>query len=285
MFLKGYSNDSFINYIKRMGCFSSIIIFVNSAMCLFVGDRGPIVSSVILYFSYYYIHCKRINFVKFLVWILIAGSILSIIGFLRVSNIEGVQSSFFERSISGVESFQHRIANKISIFPPTKEVAGSVRCLHAAVNEIPEKWDFGYGKYLFFETIAIVPFWGRFVEYSGFKSSSKLYTYILSSYYERYESGYGSTIIADFYADYGLVAVILGMFFFGSLVNFCDKILYNKNKYSLFTLVLSLIYLQQSIYIARSNVLAPFKIVVMCYLFIKISDIFSKKACQNRHKI
>jgi hypothetical protein len=276
MEIANYEDKSFLSYIKNIGYATSFIVFLNIIVCVWIGDRGPVISSLLIYFSYYFIRCKKITFLEFIFLVAVSGIFMLILQSVRIGDINSAYLNFFERLILSFDNITDKLFGGISIFPPTKELSVSVRCLHAAVSEIPSQIDYGLGKYFLYQIISLVPFFGRFVDFSGYNITAFLFTDILSGYYGLYY-GYGTTILADFYADFGIFSAMLGMFLVGFVVNLLDKTLFSSRKVSMLTLTIALIYLQQSIYMARNNFLSPLKIAIWCFIFIKISNLFNKQ--------
>jgi hypothetical protein len=273
MLLEGFSSRRVLEYIKRIGYAPTAIIGVNMLMSFYVGDRGPVIFFGLLYFAYYFIHCIRIGWAKSLTIITVGALIMTLLGLSRTGNPLHAQP-FINRVASGSDALKEKVLESQSIMPFTVELAGSVRCVHAAVTYIPETIDFGRGRYALTSFVTLVPFVGHlfFRGSESYLSTARLYTDLLSNFNPD-SSGYGTTVIADFYADYGELAVIMGMLLLGIFMGFCDRTLFRREPVPLAVLCVVLVYLSRSLYISRSSAYLPMKSAVFVFLIILLCQI------------
>ncbi|GGH32322.1 hypothetical protein GCM10011418_45780 [Sphingobacterium alkalisoli] len=171
-----------------------------------------------------------------------------------------------------------------SISPQTKELAGSVKTVHMAVSYVPDKHNYLFGRFQLQQILGIIPFGTMFKE-SLFEDNS--YKYIGSAQFitwiDQGDSrfyGLGTSCIADFYMDLGLVGVVLGMFLFGYFIRFCELSFYTYDYLSISAHVFSVVYLAFSIYISRSTVLFNLK---LCAFIIIV--LFFNKYIINKSRI
>jgi oligosaccharide repeat unit polymerase len=105
--------------------------------------------------------------------------------------------------------------------------------------------------------------------------SAKFITWITQGEFPT--SGEGTTCIADFYFDFGLIGVILGMFLFGYLIRYCELVMYNTILPSFFVHALLVVYLMNGIYIGRSSVLIHLKTVIWVLLVLLLNKYLLNK--------
>ncbi len=153
------------------------------------------------------------------------------------------------------------------------------------MDYIPDDIPYARGRYIASGAITVIPVLGRFILPDDiYAKSSRLYTDLLSDHYNRYTGGFGTTVMADYYADFGITAVVIGMFLLGCMLNYCDWILLHNNRPTLFSLTLALTFLSRSIYIARDNGIMPIKIAVTCYLITILANKFRSDAPQSSQR-
>ncbi len=133
MVVNGYNDRRFSNYIRQIGLIPSLIVLLHLLFSLYVGDRGPVISISLLYFGYYFHHCRKFSFTAWVVIILGAAAFMSAIAMIRTSDLSDTRS-FSERVADGTDVFSYRLNRGRSILPITEELARSVRCLHVAVD-------------------------------------------------------------------------------------------------------------------------------------------------------
>ena len=132
--------------------------------------------------------------------------------------------------------------------------------------------------------LAIIPFFSQFVELPG--SSGSYITHLIQGDDPRY--GNGTTVIADFYLDGGLIFVILGMFIFGYFVRNFDLILLANKKSSFLMYCCAFFFSMNFISTPRSVVLANLKggiwIAVILYLYQQLYNYGSVKMKKIKKK-
>jgi len=268
--LDRYHTPGLLNYVRRIGYAPTMVIAVNVAMSLYVGDRGPVISFGTLYFAYYFIHCKRLSALKSVSIVLVAMVLMSLIALTRTSQTLD-DRNVIERMVEGGAQMKEHVASSKSAFPFTAELAGSVRCLHVAIDNIPDVVEYGAGRYTFINLATLVPFVGQvfFKNADYYLSTSRLYTDLLTNYNPD-SAGYGTTVMADFYAEYGSVAVAVGMLLLGYFMSMCDRVLYSGRTVSLFLLCVVLCYLSRGLYISRALATIPLKMAVFCFLIVVV---------------
>ncbi len=277
MVLKGHKPSSFFKYIKSLGYPLLILTGLYLLSVLLSGDRGPLITYSLCYFSGYYFVTKiKFSWKKVLLFGFIGASIITILGVVRSQDkslvfLEKVQMAFREQPFR----------EDVSFLPQTKELAGSVKALHHAVDYVPKNHDFLYGRFQFQQIIVAVPFFSTFTplifedtstKYAG---SASFVTWIFQGDFPTY--GNGTSVIADYYLDFGLIGVIVGMFLFGYFMRFAEIKMYVEALPSLFTHVFFVVYLSSAIYIARSSFLFGFRTVVWIFIVLIINRFLFNK--------
>lgn len=278
MVLKAYKPNTFFDYLKSLGTPILLLTSLYLLSVLLSGDRGALITYSLCYFSgYYFVSKIKFSMKKGLLFGFIGASVITLLGVARSQEkslgfVEKVQIAFRE------DPFRE----DLSFLPQTKELAGSVKTLHHALDYVPEKHDYLYGRFQFQQIIVAIPFFSMFTpiifedtstKYSG---SASFITWMVQGDYPT--SGNGTSVIADYYIDLGLIGVIIGMFFFGYFMRFAEVKMYVDSLPSLFTHVFFVVYLSSAIYIARSSFLFGFRTVVWIFIVLIINKyIFNKK--------
>ena len=251
--------------ISIQGSFISLIIFIYLLSVLLSGDRGPLISMSLCYLAGYLFLTKfKFKKVFFFAGILLGAFLVTMLGQVRLMD---KNISFVDRlmmAVSGEGTISPVIGESKSILPQTKELATSVRTLHLATSYVPETHNFLYGRFQIQQILGIIPFGTDFknllfddlsYQYSG---SGQFVTWVEQG--DRRFYGVGTTCIADFYLDFGLFGVIIGMFFFGIMIRKSELALYGDRLPSISLHVFSFVYLAFSLYISRSTVLFNLKL-------------------------
>lgn len=272
-----YVEYTFREYVKSYGLFFYIPFVSYNCMVMLSGDRGPMISLIIGYIvSYTYIAKNRIKLPVLLVVLLVGMSFITILGMTRKFSQEGL--SFKEK----IElAFRSETVNSYDSFSPnTAELAGSVRTLHMSINYVPEQHPYLYGLFQLKYVMAIVPFISSvtnqvFDSQSKYKGSASFITWIEQGDYP--SSGAGSTCVADFYLDFGLIGVIIGFFFFGWFIQNIEYKLYIQQNISLWLHTLCLYSVVVSLYVARSSILFHLRAIVWLYIILFVYQYVYKK--------
>ncbi|MEO8515905.1 MAG: O-antigen polymerase [Flavobacterium sp.] len=270
MILTNAIPNSLREYIAKQGYVFGIILVLYLLSVVMSGDRGPIMTFGLCYISgYFYVTKKTISLKKVLVFVFIGASVVSILG----------QARDLDKRLSFSEKIQMSLndekGDKKSFLPQTEELAGSVRTLHTTLTYIPEKHDFLYGLFQVKQVLICVPFVSIFNpiifkdSHIKYATSSNFITWINQGDYPY--TGDGTTCMADFYFDFGLLGIIVGMFFFGYFIRYCELQFYSGVLPSLFIHVFIIVYLCEALYIARSSVLYDLKSVVWVFILLIIN--------------
>ena len=257
-----------IVYLKLQGWAFNIIIAIYLLSVILSGDRNPIYEISIAYFSgYLFVSKVRIKLSSFITLLILGVIVLSILGEARTLDRKDSLSIRLKTSLKSESYYSYN-----SIIPQTRELASSIRALHATVDYVPEKHSFLYGRFQLQQLLSVIPFISIFYssifddisfKYGG---SANFITWIDQG--EHIYSGEGSSVIADFYFDFGLLGVIIGMLCFGYLMRSAELSMYNKKLPTLFANAFFVWYLNVSIYISRSSFCTELKFVFWLYLIL-----------------
>ncbi|MFI3287702.1 MAG: O-antigen polysaccharide polymerase Wzy [Rikenellaceae bacterium] len=260
-----------VRFIGSLGLFN-LVIALYLLTVLLSGDRGAIIYITLGYF-YCYLYCssKIFSALKSLILIAIAGILISVLGVARTMRTIESKS---EQIALAAEILSLREATSLS--PPTKELANSLRCLHAVVEERERLGSEPYyGRFASYQILSSFPFSGTLLSLSGLygsehTSSAEYITELIQGRNPSY--GDGTACIAELYLDFGPLGVIFAMVLFGLFMRKSDELSSGEREVSIFLFALVLLYFAHSIFIARSTLLFPLKKAIatftICYLYI-----------------
>jgi len=262
---------SFVKYIQSFDIVTKLICAFYILTMLWIGDRGPVISILLLLIGVYsFYNSKWVKPGVAIAFVFIGIISMSLIGKLRSTNSE---LPITERLSKVFNEESNSLSN-------TQELAGSIRTLHYAVDAVPEKHDYMYGRFQIQQILTSVPgvgqFMNRFIDDRfQYKGSASFITYLDQG--ERPSYGLGTSMIADLYIDLGLIGVISFMFFFGITSYLFEQILLSKNVASLILIIFAFVYFSKAIYLGRSTLLLPFKEALWTYAVLKIFLRLNKK--------
>lgn len=274
---KGVRFKYFFDFFKSSSLIINIVIVIYLFSVMLSGDRGPVIYWTIAYFScYLFVADKKLSAGRVFIYLIFGVFFIATLGHVRS----------LDRSVD----FTQRFASSIhldgrfdtpSISPKTQELARSIRTVHMAVDYVPERHDFMFGRFQYQQLASIIPFGYNIAtflfsdnsyKYSG---SSRFLTWVEQGD-SRY-SGVGSSVVADFYLDFGAFGVIVGMFIVGLTIRHSELAMYSGKFPGYFSNALFVYFLSKAIYIPRSTFLVELKFVVLIYVILRVNSYFSKK--------
>lgn len=269
-------DSSFFSYICSLGIFFHVSLFIYLGLVLMSGDRGPIITIISVYLFSYIIKIRPKFKLTTIFFLLVVASIgMTLLGVIRSMDNS---LSFGERVVYAFEN--EKFIDDRSIINSTSELAGSVRCLHYAVDYVPNKHSFLYGSFQLRDVLSIIPasnaFTNMFMDNSmQYISSAYFITYIHQGKYYKY--GDGSMAVADLYLSFGILGVISGFFLFGMFVKKIEVVLfsYNPSEISFFYYSLAYAFMGLAIYISRATILMPLKYASFTYILLLIYQMCS----------
>lgn len=266
-------NTSLSKYIMYYGVPLTGIVFWHILFSLFVGDRGPVILSILLYFGLYLVRVLNNK-----------NKLVLISGFVIVSILFSVLGSARSRTsndsfLNKVESsdYKNRYSNNFNLGQDmpglsTLELALSIRCVNHVISNVPKNYDYKYGLYQLRQIIAVVPFLSgidkKYIsKYDDkFDGSANFVTYLIQG--ENATSGDGTSPVADLYLDFGVYGVFIGFLIFGIFIKKADDVLIFGRSSSLFFYIAIMIFLSGCIYIGRGTLLFYFQRIVQMYFVI-----------------
>lgn len=272
------------NIIQFIRSFSfSFVFFVGLYLIirLLSGDRGPFIYTVLsLLFSYVMISRRNISLKYVLVGGFLFASLMIIVGVARGMNSD---IALGEKFSSSLQSLGKARFSDETVFTPTEELALSFRCNETAVNEILSGAPLHYGKYQLYELLNTIPFIPSFLYNNLHIPISELSSdyYLTECYFGDYNlSGQiGTTVIAEFYLELGIIGVILGMFIVGFFFKIIDRIicLSPTNCLSVVAIIIALTFASKAIYIPRSNFLGQLKPTILILIVYYTNKMLSRR--------
>lgn len=267
--------ETFIGYLKYLGKPIVAILLGFTFMNIYIGERGAVLSFLlILLYGYQLISVKKISILRFLLLGILLVGLLNVMKIIRVTDVENKDDSRLE--------LLKEHENTSSISPYTVELSSSILPLVVATTYIPEYEDYKYGLFQLNQIMISFPgFFGLYFNLLGFDTTNDVNMFDSASYLtDKYLGkdagwGIGSNCIADFYLDFGLIGVILGMFLWGNYVRKIDSLDYKTlNGISIYSFVFRLIFFSSALYLPRSTILFPIKQCIYASLIMFIIFLF-----------
>lgn len=162
----------------------------------------------------YSIFLKPLSFRFILIAILIGSFVFTVMGMGRgrVAAELGDQGLLQRGYANFIEMEEKKL--------PTEELASSVRILYRAIDAIPNSHDYLYGVPYAITLISPIPFSASLlikafdIPYQ-YRGTSRLFTYLGQGNHITY--GEGSEVLADMYANFGFLGIVMLMLIFGFL--------------------------------------------------------------------
>ena len=257
------------DFIISVGKLQNINLLLITFVILNIGDRGPIIVFAISYYlSYIVVSRKSLSRKTTFVILFVSSTVFS---FLGETKNQRDNNTIFDR-IEAVLNDRSTTENKESISPLTQELATSYNCLSYSVMTVPEREDYYYGKHQLYYITSVIPFVSSFIKI-GQPSSARLTEIIVGP---DALFGTGTTILADFYLDFGIWGVLICMFVFGYYIRQFEYILFCNSSPTLFLYTIAFFISSHLFYIARSPVLTNLKYAIwgfgILYFYNKIHN-------------
>jgi oligosaccharide repeat unit polymerase len=257
-------------YIQQFGY--SFYLFLAYLICiLFSGDRGPIIY-LSLTFAFGYILTARIKIstLQFYIYFFAVSIFVSLIGIIRRFSMH---NSAIE-SIMTADYYNRYYPN--SIIPFTKELAGSIRTVHIAIDSVPEKYNYFYGFFNFQNFSLIIPGFNGFINSAlgtdlEYMTSARFLTFLDLGRNATW--GIGTSSVADLYLDFGVVGLTILFLIFGYFSRKIEVNVFVYSSFKVIPLILYVLYFGFSIYISRSNLFVPLVKLpyVLCFYYLGIA--------------
>lgn len=244
----------------------SVVLYI--ALRLVSGDRGPVMyTSLLFFYSYLLVSKKRIKLGIVMLFVLIGAFGMTLLNSVR--RYRNPNENFIEKVSRGFSNLEDESEVR-SISPFSYELSKSVNCNFIAVHDIDEEvTEYKYGLYNLCEILSAVPGMNRITtslfNLDLYRTATSEYVTI-SFFGKNYLFGLGTTVFTDFYLDFGLLGIIIGMFVVGFVYRWVDEKLVYGSIPSFFAMVFFLKYASMSVYIPR----ASFSFVLCRVLYIMV---------------
>ncbi len=267
-----------LQYFKSYGILFYIPLAAYLTMVLLSGDRGPLIELGLGYLvTYTFVAQKKISLKSTLIMLLCAAFLITILGIARKISSDGL--SFQAKIEKALQSDNSHLRHSFS--PNTVELATSVRTLHHSIKYVPEQHHYLMGEFQLKYIISSIPFLSGlltplFSSHEKYLGSAFFVTWIMQGDHPTY--GEGTSCVTDLYLDFGILGVIIGLFFFGRLMRWTEYRLYvDPENNSVWTYILSFYLIVTSFYISRSAILYCLNPVVILTLIILAYKFIFKK--------
>ena len=220
---------SFFRWVLKMPYIFLFTLLIYLGIRLMSGDRGPVIYTIMAIFLGY-TYSTRLYFKKSVIIIIaiVGMTAVTVAGLSRAM----VSTSLKDKMSFGIEAYQ--TVGNISVSPITMELAGSVRCNQLALKDINlDNSDFHCGEFQL-RYLGTILFTNRVVEIlfpTNVENTSSA-DYLTKKHFggDEIRFGVGSSCIADFYLDLGLIGVVLGMLLVGVIFKKLDSVMLEKKK-------------------------------------------------------
>lgn len=243
---------------------------------LFLGDRGPLITLTLITFGLYFIRWNKINIIYLIVVLYIVSTFMTIIGESRQA-VTDSGKGYVERVTDAItDDSKEKSSKRFDTHVPfsgTLELATSVNTLNYVLANIPSKYNYRYGLFQLQYLYGIVPgLAGRMTTLlygndTKYMNSSMFVTYLVQGNHPSY--GNGTSLVADFYLDFGIVGVVVGLFLFGYFIRSNEPRLFFGYQYPTFTWIATLDFFSKALYLNRSSIGQELAIIAMIYMLIR----------------
>lgn len=271
---------SLLAYIRKMPKMFLVVSCLYILLRMLSGDRGPVIYTICAFLYSYLLVSKKHIKLRYVIVMLLFGSIgITLLGIARDLD----KDMDFTKRIQTAATEIHSSDAVPSLSNVTQELANSVNCTFISVYDIKnEKVQFRYGEYSLFSLIGSIP-GSSFVltKFFGVNLREKMSSeYITTSYFGKYYPlGLGTSAVADFYLDFGILGAIIMFFFMGVFYRKIDYE-YVYNQLGPLTVVWTIIILKISslaIYTPRSSFASTFSSALYIAIIYYVINIFLSK--------
>lgn len=237
---------------------------------LFVGDRNSLLLFVITAGAGFFSHCARGSLFRL--------AILLIVGFSLYT------------PISVARQMENKTASELVsvVFDPTyrtgiaeSNLSNTTAVTRAVLFAVPEKVNYSFGKITGDAVLGVIPFSRRwFVDRSAvYKNSTDIASYFLLPPTARQQTG--TNIVADSYADFGIIYVLVVFFAIGLMGGYfyarAQFMVHNHNAQVLFMISVAVI-----AEVPRYGMAFPIRYIVWAAVLLWASDILARIVRNSR---
>ena len=271
------NDGSFRVYLSSFPWISLVIIIVYMLLRLVSGDRGPFVyTALLLFYGYAYVGRKKWKLLPTVIVLAVAAASMSVIGIARQMDFG---QSILSRVDAASEAFatSGRFANDRSFSPLTEELGFSFVVNQTDVYAIEvEKESLHPGSYLLISLLNGIPFAPGLItrafhlSYEDFSSTGFANVHFFNTPERTWSIG--TTIVGDFYLQFSIWGVLIGLFIAGLMMKEIDLAIYSRRKeeMSWSMLLFALVFSSKCLYIPRSLLLGEFSTFIMAFLVLYV---------------
>ena len=248
--------------INRFYIFPALILIL---ICLFIGDRGPVLYLGLVIASIYILFVKKLK-----IYVIILYCSAAVLLMFLIRETRGTSSSI---SSGGIENFVENSNESIL-------GVGSLWGLFADLTDIHNEMTIGYEcvqkkGVMYPEKIIIIPFYpipkvpsilSNFLYSESFNdiSSGKII--------QKYVSNYiiwnnGTHCVVDIYIHWGIVGVIFFFFLFGWFIG----LVYKRENQNIFYSIIFIALIAESLYLPRGSILSIIRTVTYLAIIMHVS--------------
>lgn len=253
--------NSEIDHRYHISKYSVAVVCLFCFVLLYLGNRTAASNILLPAIGLYALFKKRVSIKIFIVFMLIAIFSMWIFQNVR-SNVE-------------VESEK---LNPIMIFT---DLTIPSRTIYEAMDYVDD-YGFTYGKTMVTGMVAVVPKLASFLNMSESGSAEVLTNETYDKlHYRGSRTGLGTTVISDIYLSFGLVGVVILMYFLGLFVSVSQKKALQLNYYGI---IIYSALLSNSVFLARSSFTYPVRNIVWGLVVAMLVVTLSNYNAKSRRK-
>jgi hypothetical protein len=270
-------------YLHSFPFLSIIVILSYILLRLVSGDRGPFLYTLLLvFYGYAFVSRKKYHFWKTFLILVVGAVIMSVVGIARKMDLN---ESFLSRFNAASQAFadRGRFVQERSVSPLTDELGLSFLVNQTDVYAVEVQGEHLHpGSYLAISMLNGIPFVpGLLIKffhlsYEDFSSTG----FANVHYFEGIErtSSIGTTIVGDFYLQFSVFGVLIGLFITGIMMKKIDLFIYSKDRDSVstFLLLFALIFASRCVYIPRSLLLGEVSTLILSVIVLFVLRLLSR---------
>jgi hypothetical protein len=211
LFLSGFSL-MFYKKFNKFKYFFYVLCLSYSILLLISGDRNTFFIIAVSLVAGFYTYVKKINRLKIILYVFAALYLYQIIEISRNSEERGLNAIVSAMSVWDETTTDDKVDKSSFSITTTATRIGFVM--------VPEKIDYFYGKFKIIGIAGIIPYSRSLFVDPKDKFVTSTDVLILGS---GTTWSVGSSIIADIYVDFGILGVIILMYFLGYFANFIQQ--------------------------------------------------------------
>lgn len=170
------------------------------------GDRSEFLFTIVVFLFAYHRYVKPIS---------MKISIAGFVGFALLMSAVQIARRSDDRSLAGIYDAFVNPKEEVSVEASLQNIGNSGFVYLAAVDLVPEKFDYFWGQLKVYELAGILPYLRRLIFTEGVDYATTSQFLTLQIIGKSKTTGTGTTIIADLYIDFGPLGVAFGMALLG----------------------------------------------------------------------